>query len=315
MRTYGFADLAHCLRGEREQRRVAGGNSKLARFVFGLVFFGFCIAGDVTAALGGSIDYVYLSNGNFGTMDLQTGAFTLFGPGGAHYQDMTSQSDGPLYAADISTRLLTIDANAGGIASIIGTMGNNIGGLRFDESGTLFGFSPTDLYTVNAANADVTHVGAFGIATGVYYDGAFNGNTMYLQDANGPGTTSNLYTVNTNTGAASSVGNIGYVVSALDFENGTLYGFTAGEQIVTIDTTTGAGTFLVNQSESARVISATSAAVPEPGSLCLLCLGLAGLAARCESYRRFSARRTERRTLTTTRAVTRLCASSRNSPG
>jgi len=134
------------------------------------------------------------------------------------------------------------------------------------------------MYTVNAANGDVAHVGAFGIASGACFGGAFNGNTMHLEETNGPGSMSNLYTVNTSTGVASLVGNIRFEVGALDFENGTLDGFTVGRQIITIDTATATGTFLANE-DSTRVVSAPSAAVPEPGSLCLLCFGIAGVAA------------------------------------
>ena len=84
--------------------------------------------------------------------------------------------------------------------------------------------------------------------------------------------------MNTTTGLASLVGNIGFEVFALDYANGSLFGFTASGQIITIDTTTGTGTFLANQS-AGNVFSATSAgsAVPEPASLTLLAGGI-GLA-------------------------------------
>jgi len=107
----------------------------MPRFVFGLIFVVFLIVGDVSAAVGGPIDYVYFTKGSFGTMDLQSGAFTPIGPGGANDQDMASRPGGPLYAADLSTRLLTNDVNTGAIGSIIGTMGNDIHGLRFNRAG------------------------------------------------------------------------------------------------------------------------------------------------------------------------------------
>ena len=210
----------------------------------------------------------------------------MIGPGGSVYEDMTSRTGGPLYAVDSSATLLTVDPNTGGIASVIGTMGNNIEGLKFNASGTLFGFSNSDLYTVNAANGQATLVGAFvGIAAPRYYfEAAFNGNTMYVSVGNGPGQTSNLYSVNTDTGAASLIGNIGYTPRALDFQDGTLYGFALDNPAgfnITINTTTGAGTFLVN-GPVPQVISATPlvSAVPEPSSAWLLGLGIAGSGAR-----------------------------------
>ena len=127
------------------------------------------------------VDFVFLTSGQFGKMDLQTGSFSNVGPASATYEDMTRLPGGTLYAADSGSRLLTLDQTTGAISSVVGTMGSGILGAKIDQNGTLFGYNSSDLYTINTSNANATLVGGFGIATGTFYDAAFNGNMMFLQ--------------------------------------------------------------------------------------------------------------------------------------
>lgn len=65
-------------------------------------------------------------------------------------------------------------------------------------------------------------------------------------DLHGPDL-STLYEVNPTTGALILIGPVGYVVTGMDYYNGTLYGVTSHRDtsyhsLITIDTTTGAGT-------------------------------------------------------------------------
>lgn len=257
----------------------------MKRFFYGLVsFFLLFVVESVSSA--GTIDYVYTENGLFGTMDLQNGSFTTIGSPSTTYDDiddMTRFPGGVLYAVNDSSDLLTINQATGGTNSIVGNMGNSITNVKLSGNGTLFGFSDTDLFTVNTSNGNSTHVGSFGIASS-YYGATFNGNIMYYADGyQPPNYDSNLYTVNTSTGLATLVGKVtgglyGYVVYALDYEGSTLYGFTSQGQIITINPTTGAGTFLANEqlpsSNDAVTCVATAASVPEPASLALLASAL-----------------------------------------
>ena len=93
MRTHAFADLLRhsreadgvaFMRREQGQRRVDYRDARITQLVFGLVFFGFLVASDVTDIACASIAYAYQSVGNsFGTVNLQTAAFTSIGSGGA----------------------------------------------------------------------------------------------------------------------------------------------------------------------------------------------------------------------------------------
>jgi hypothetical protein len=87
-------------------------------------------------------------------------------------------------------------------------------------------------------------------------------------------------------------------VSALDFENGVLYGFTQStSQIITINTQTGAGTFLVNESGTSNYIDAVATAapaappppapaVPEPSSLMVFTVAVIALSVSARLRRR-----------------------------
>jgi PEP-CTERM motif len=254
----------------------------MKRCFFWMVFLALLFTGAGKSSAG-PVDYVYLTNGEFGTTDLQNGSFTLIGPASTEYEDLTRLPGGVLYGANGSSQLLIINQITGAISSVVGNMGNDIFAVKFSGSGALFGTSATDLYTINKSNANPTLVGAFGIANSGVFDVTFNGNKMYLQETNGAGGISNLYTVNTSTGVATLVGNVGYALWALDFEGSTLYGFTQGGQIVSIDTTSGAGTFLANESSGIVLAATTAAAVPEPAALTLFAIGIgsAGIAACC----------------------------------
>jgi hypothetical protein len=220
----------------------------------------------------------------------------------------------PLYGATFASEMLILDQNTGAVSSIVGNMGNGILGLKISGSGKFFGFNKTDLYSINPANANATHIGAFGIATGTNYDAAFNGDQMFLAQTNAVDSTANLYTVNTNTGEASLVGNVGYQIYGLNFSYGTdyvfmnggpyfgimdlttgdftslpgaftpplpsggksLYGFTPSGQIISINTTTGLGTFVAQQNgpPGSVVFTAASACVPEPSTFLTALFGV-----------------------------------------
>jgi hypothetical protein len=229
------------------------------------------------------IVYVLSNTGQFGTTDLHTGVFTSIGAADFSPESMKGLPGGMLYAVDASSTLRIVDPSTGH-STIVGTLGNNIFDANIRPDGTLFGLSNTgNLYTIDKSTGAVTLVGSTGTTFPSTYDMTFDSSShLFAVNADTMGGPSNLYSINTTTGAATLVGPVGFRVSTLDFENSTLYGFTFNlpRPILSIDRSTGAGTVLVDQDPAlSRVFGAapTTSAVPEPGGLTLLGIGLAGV--------------------------------------
>jgi hypothetical protein len=217
---------------------------------------------------------------DFGMLDPKSGAFLRIGTGsqpGPRVGDLARSSGGTLYGIGSDWTLVTIDPIAG-TSTMVGDTGggNRIVAIKFRKDGVLFGASFTDLYTIDPVTAQATLVGPFGVSLGsggIFVNLAIDasGNVFleisYVSSAVSPGT-GTLYAVNSSLGVATEIGPIGFVVAATEFAQGALYGFTGcssppcpGSQVITIDTTTGAGTALATETPPGIEVFAGAAIV------------------------------------------------------
>jgi len=212
-------------------------------------------------ALAAPVLYAVATNSAFGTIDVATGTFTMTGTvsglTSGELGDLARLPGGPLYAMTSSSALAIVNP-ATAATTVVGSSGNSIFAIKFRGDGVLFGASNTDLYTIDTTTGAATHVGSFGTPTSTYWDLSFDdAANLFLTRSTGT-----LYSVNVATGAATSIGSIGYSAVATDFDDGTLYGFTTDDQVISIDTTTGAGTLVAAETPAGTEIFAAATAAP-----------------------------------------------------
>jgi hypothetical protein len=216
----------------------------------------------------------------FGTLDLNTGVFTQIGTLNTPLPilGMGFGSDGNLYGLDggANAHLFRIDTSNAN-ATDLGPVGQSTIDATADAAGKLFVLSQDPsavFYTMNPPSTSITTIGTTGhMSSGL---GAVTANGMHLFTDVG----TDLYSINVNNGAATLVGGISFTLFNGLFVHGTLYGFDPNGAIVTVNTTTGAGTQVGTYSlpnmdfVDASAVRAGQIGVPEPSTLAVAGLGL-----------------------------------------
>jgi len=257
---------------------------------------------------------VYITNGaQLGTMDVNTGAYSLFGPGtpqGA--EGLVRGPNGSLLTLTFSGNLDSINP-ATGAPTIIGPTGladcsmpsspcgptsaNDLGEVGGQIYATDFA---NDLYKINPATGHATLVGPTGmpgltfIPLSTNSDGTFNAYDESLFSAGGnlyatfdtikvnsstfavtPVISPDLYQINPLTGHATVIAPTTVGLGGVANVNGTLYAFgNATSQVVTLNLTNGDTTVVTNFDPAAGIIAGAVAVAPEPASAALAATGI-----------------------------------------
>ncbi len=247
-----------------------------------------------TAVLGGTflcgsaqaaISFVGSSDGDFGSVDTETGVFSRVGNTGLSFFDIAILDDSTGYGVADGGEFFSINL-ADASTTLLGHLNGFVNGLGFDDSGNLFGTGGDRLFEIDIDRAKanlVAEIDGFNSAGDIAYDG----DKFFLTSDFGPNNT--LFSINADGSNASSIGNVGVDnVFGLTYQDNQLLGFTEGNQVIEIDQSTGAGRQILSLSGvTGDILGAAPAPapapvrVPEPGmAFALVALGIVGFRKR-----------------------------------
>lgn len=248
-----------------------------------LAFVSLISTGAVTAnTLYTATNYNSEADSSLYTIDDSTGAATLIGSTGVTLTDIAF-SGSTLYGVTYND-FYTVNPETG-MSTLVGSTGySGVNTLDVDKDGTIYSadFLTRELLTINPATGAATVVGSFGSfgSSGLF---GFGGGLAFGQDGTLYGTFycgvgDCLAIIDPLSGNATKVGDINntYVgIFGLEFKQDILYGVSPTGQVLTIDTSTGAGTLVgTNDLEQWGL---TISSVPIPAAVWLFGSGLLGL--------------------------------------
>jgi hypothetical protein len=243
------------------------------------------------------IVYVVTFGGQFGTLDASTGSFTQIGPltsdpiGG-----LASGPNDSLLGVSFGGNLESINPATGAVSVIAATgLGPSLATAAFATgqlNGTVYETDGSNnLYTINTTTGAALLIGPTGLPQcpsvtdpdDIGDEALFSANgKLYLTfDAFNAVTNAvvyapEFYQVDPLTGAATLIGSTAFGIDAALQVNGIVYGFTAGNTVLTLNVANGNTTFVTNYDATAFDILG-AAPTPEPASLGLVAMGIAAV--------------------------------------
>ena len=220
-----------------------------------------CLAASAGFASAYTPTYAVNANGQFGTLDLDTGTFAPVGPLASHgYNGIGNLADGTLVGTDGDNNFVQIDATTGAI-TIIGPTGIVVYTNASLLTGEQYAIdAQNNLYQIDPSSGAAGYVGASGLPPldlntfANALAGDDQGNLYYVLEQGGPNPVpSTLFVIDPTSGAAAAVGPTGVTgIIGAGFASGTLYAYSTNHHIYTIDVTSGTATDtgVVDQSTS-----------------------------------------------------------------
>jgi uncharacterized repeat protein (TIGR01451 family) len=213
-----------------------------------------------TTSLGVASSIIGTLDGKIGTVDATSGNFVQIATSNLDFYDIALSNSGQLFGITFSN-LYKIDPNSGS-ASFIGNfgLGSSVGlnALEFANNTLYAAADGANLYTINVNTGTANLVANLGSQFDSSGDLAFDAaNNRFFATSTGT-TSDSLFSISL-TGQATKIGDIGFTnVFGLSFENGNLIGFTEDKKRITINSTTGTGTFDKNLTSVSGLIEGAS---------------------------------------------------------
>ena len=271
---------------------------------FALVLFNVSVKAD-------SLAYVVTDTNQFGTVDLNTGAFHQIGADTPQTQyNLVRGPSGSLLSLTASGNLEAINTGTGATTVVGATgLGSNVGDLAA-VGGTLYATDGNNnLYTLNAVPGAAHLIGPTGLSPIVFNPPTLSDESLYGVGGKlyatfdtfnlplaSPGlvTPPALYQINTSTGVATEVGPTMLNLSASVDVNDTFYAFKEGladpscvgpspspcasaAKVFTLNLANGSTSFVTNVDPTATAIYGAAPVAPEPTSIALAGVGLAAI--------------------------------------
>lgn len=238
-----------------------------------LLIAGAALLSTALSAAADSFAYMATNIGDFGTLNLSTGVFSMQGNFGQTLAGLATVNS-TLYGISYANgggNLYTVNPVNGSL-TFVGSSGLVVDDFGSTASGALYAVSTSsDLYSINSNTGAATLIGNIGLNLSGFRALSNSGSALYFADG------TNIYTLNTTTGAATLLGSTGGAgIGAMTFLNGTLYGGadTPDIRLDTLNPNTGAATDGPLVTGTNGQFYGLAAIIPEPATL--VCVGLGG---------------------------------------
>ena len=189
--------------------------------------------------------YMTAENGDYGVLDLTSGAFNLCGNSGLTLAGLAVGPKGKLFTSSYHTggpisTIYTVNPANGALTPVETNLIANTEGIASTTAGKIFALDfGLNLYSINPLNAVATLIGSTKVAIGTTVGVSTGSKTLYMSN------NATLYKLNVTTGKATKIGSTGAnTITAMVKIGTTLYagGQAQPPNLLTVNPLTGATT-------------------------------------------------------------------------